>query len=106
MENKSEEQIKWEIWEKIGVSKRTDIPKNYGDIFLENIMSQSTSDYTVEDIVRTRYHIKSITPEEVFSFKYDLPMHYGIIEAAVAANAIIIPIVLEHQPEGIKEHLA
>lgn len=47
--------LRWEIWERAGITKRVDIPKNYKDIFLKNIMSQSPSDYTVEDIIRTRY---------------------------------------------------
>lgn len=47
--------LRWEIWEQAGVSKRADLPDNYSNIFLENIMSQSPSDYTVEDITRTRY---------------------------------------------------
>lgn len=53
--------LKWEIWEKAGVSKRADIPKNYSDLFLGNIMCQSPSDYTVEDIVRTRYQDEDIS---------------------------------------------
>lgn len=47
--------LRWEIWEQAGVSKRANLPDNYGDTLLENIMSQSPSDYTVEDIARTRY---------------------------------------------------
>jgi len=47
--------LKWEIWERMGVSKRTDIAENYGSTFLKNIMRKSPSDYTVEDIARIRY---------------------------------------------------
>lgn len=52
--------LRWEIWEKAGITKRVDIPENYGDIYLKNIMSQSPGDYTVEDIIRTRYRDKNV----------------------------------------------
>ena len=44
--------LRWEIWEKAGISRR---PDNYREIYLKNIMSQSPGDYTMEDIIRTRY---------------------------------------------------
>ena len=30
--------LRWEIWEQAGVSKRSDIPGNYGDIFFWKIL--------------------------------------------------------------------
>lgn len=50
--------LKWEIWEQAGISKRADIPENYSETFLKTFVNESTSDYTVEDIERTRYHVK------------------------------------------------
>jgi 1-acyl-sn-glycerol-3-phosphate acyltransferase len=64
--------LKWKIWENEGIHKRCDIPDGYSDIFLNNIMKQSTTEYTVDEIIRTRFHIKEPSPEEVFSFMDDL----------------------------------
>lgn len=50
--------LKWEIWEKEGIQKRTSIPPEYKKIFLEQIMSQTVSGYTVEEIEKTRFHDK------------------------------------------------
>ena len=65
--------LKWEIWEKEGIGKRSDIDNGYSEIFLNNIMNQTSSGYTVEEIIRTRYKDKSvITPEEAFAFMEQL----------------------------------
>ena len=65
--------LKWEIWEKVGMQKRSSIPIKYEDIFLDKIMSQTVSGYTVEEIERTRYQDKNIqSQEEVFAFREKL----------------------------------
>lgn len=48
--------LRWEIWQRAGISKRVDMPENYGEIYLKSFETQLTSDYTIEDIERTRYH--------------------------------------------------
>jgi 1-acyl-sn-glycerol-3-phosphate acyltransferase len=60
--------LKWEIWENEGIHKRCNIPDGYSSIFLNNIMKQSTDEYTVDEIVRTRFRGKESSPEEAFSF--------------------------------------
>jgi 1-acyl-sn-glycerol-3-phosphate acyltransferase len=60
--------LKWDIWEKQGVKRRKDIPEDYADTFLNNIMNQSPEDYTVDDIIRTRFHGKETSPEEAFAY--------------------------------------
>lgn len=61
--------LKWEIWEKHGIEKRSDVPANYEHIFIDNIMKDSDNGYTIEEIERTRYHDRNVTtPEEVFAF--------------------------------------
>lgn len=65
--------LKWEIWEKEGIQKRASIPTEYEKIFIDDIMSQTVSGYTVEEIERTRYRDKCNAPsEEVFGFKENL----------------------------------
>lgn len=64
--------LKWEIWEKEGVQKRSRILTGYEDTFLYHIMKQTENGYTVEEIERTRYHSATADPEDVFSFKYNL----------------------------------
>lgn len=65
--------LKWEIWEKEGIGKRSDIDNGYSEMFLNSIMNQTSSGYTVEEIIRTRYKDKSvITPEEAFAFMEQL----------------------------------
>lgn len=47
--------LKWEIWERKGITNRGELPSDYADIFLDEIMKQTSNDYTVEEINRTRY---------------------------------------------------
>lgn len=50
--------LRWEIWEKLGVSKREDISVNYYEMFLKSVLEQSEGIYTLEDINKTKYHEK------------------------------------------------
>lgn len=61
--------LKWEIWEQQGIYKRNDIPENWYDDFVKNIMKDSDKGYTLDEIERTRYKEKmNISYEDVFSF--------------------------------------
>lgn len=61
--------LKWGIWEKMGIKKRSDIFSGYSETFLNKIMAQTDYGYTVEEIIRTRYKDKKITaPEDAFAF--------------------------------------
>lgn len=59
--------LKWEIWEQFPAAGRADLPEDAGERFLADIMAQSENGYTVEEIVRTRFHGKEASPEEAFS---------------------------------------
>lgn len=50
--------LKWEIWEQFPITKRSSLPENMGQIFVEKIMSETANDYTVEEIERDRFHEK------------------------------------------------
>lgn len=60
--------LKWEIWEKYGKALRKDIPDGYSDTFLARYEAQTDEAYTLEDICNTRYHPKTVPPEEAFAF--------------------------------------
>lgn len=64
--------LKWEIWEKHGKALRKEIPEGYSKTFLAQYETQTDEAYTLEDIRNTRYHPKTASPEEAFSFIYDL----------------------------------
>lgn len=65
--------LKWEIWEKEGIGKRSDIDNGYSEMFLNSIMNQTVYGYTVEKIIKRRFKDKSIsTPEEAFAFMEQL----------------------------------
>ena len=65
--------LKWEIWEQKGISKRKDLPDNYEETFINNIMKDTDNGYTVEDIEKERFHDKNITTyEEAFAFQKKL----------------------------------
>lgn len=49
--------LKWEIWEQFPITKRSSLPENMGQIFVEKIMSETANDYTIEEIERDRFHI-------------------------------------------------
>ena len=44
--------LKWEIWEQFPITKRSSLPENMGQIFVEKIMSETANDYTLEEIER------------------------------------------------------
>ena len=48
--------LKWEIWEQFPITKRSSLPENMGQIFVEKIMSETANDYTIEEIERDRFH--------------------------------------------------
>lgn len=59
--------LKWEIWEQFPVASRANLPENAAERFLSEIMSQSENGYTVDEIIRTRFHRKETSPEEAFA---------------------------------------
>lgn len=69
--------LKWEIWEKFEVVKRSEFSNNWRlarEKFIQSIMCDSENGYTIEEIERTRYHEKEKldTPAEVFSYLSNL----------------------------------
>jgi 1-acyl-sn-glycerol-3-phosphate acyltransferase len=64
--------LKWEIWEKQGLTRRRELPADYAGTFIDNIMNQTVDGYTVEEINRTRFHDTVPTPEEAFGFMKNL----------------------------------
>ena len=48
--------LKWEIWGQFPITKRSSLPENMGQIFVEKIMSETANDYTIEEIERDRFH--------------------------------------------------
>lgn len=64
--------LKWEIWERFAPVARDSLPENAAAEYLHSIMCQSENGYTVEEIVRTRFHIKETSPEEAFAFRRNL----------------------------------
>ena len=59
--------LKWEIWEQFPITSRASLPKDAADQYLAGIMSQTENGYTVEEIIRTRFHRKETSPEEAFA---------------------------------------
>lgn len=47
--------LKWEIFEKQGVSLRADVPNSYSDIFKQSIIDRCGYGFTIEDVYRTMY---------------------------------------------------
>lgn len=46
--------LKWEILESQEICSRNELPDNYGEIFLNKILTSKKTSYSVEDIVSTR----------------------------------------------------
>ena len=59
--------LKWEIWEQFPSTSRASLPVDAAEQYLAEIMSQSENGYTVEEIIRTRFHRKETSPEEAFA---------------------------------------
>lgn len=60
--------LKWDIWERLGIFRRCELGENYSVLYLENIMKETENGYTIEEIIRTRYHTRAVSREEAFSF--------------------------------------
>jgi len=61
--------LKWEIWENIGVQKRSSLSENESEKFLQKIMEQTENGYTIEEIKRTRFQDKmDIEQQQVFEY--------------------------------------
>lgn len=60
--------LKWEIWEQTAPEARSSLPENAAEEYLESIMCQTENGYTVEEIIRTRFHPKEAGPAEAFAF--------------------------------------
>lgn len=60
--------LKWEIIEKYAIDNRSNIARNYWDIFWSDIKSQMGDVYCLEDIEVTRYHGKETSPHEAFAY--------------------------------------
>lgn len=60
--------LKWEIWEQTAPVARASLPENAAEEYLESIMCQSENGYTVEEIIRTRFHPKETSQTEAFAF--------------------------------------
>ena len=68
--------LKWEIFTHVPPLKRAGLPDNAADLFLESIMSQTENGYTLEEILRTRYHVKMASPQEAFAHLQEItPKH-------------------------------
>lgn len=64
--------LKWEIWEQFAPVARESLSENAAAEYLDSIMCQSENGYTVEEIIRTRFHAKEASPEEVYAFRKNL----------------------------------
>lgn len=59
--------LKWDIISRIPVLKRSKLPDCAAEQFLDSIMSQTENGYTIEEILRTRYHEKTASSQEAFA---------------------------------------
>ncbi len=67
--------LKWEIWEKMGITKRSTIPSDYKEKFIDNILSEAQYRITLEAIENQKFIDKSITDyETAFAFVKTLPV--------------------------------
>lgn len=65
--------LKWEIFENSGLSRRTNIPEGYNQVFVNTIMSAKKTSYIEQDVYNSMYHPKGITePNEAFAFLNNL----------------------------------
>lgn len=62
--------LKWEIWEKQGMDKRTTIPNNFLETFQNEIVSRCEYDFSINDVLETMYKDKNeVSADEVFAFR-------------------------------------
>lgn len=59
--------LRWEIWAQAAPAARADLSETAAE-YLEGIMRESEKGYTVEEILRTRFHPKEASPAEAFAF--------------------------------------
>lgn len=59
--------LKWDIWTRFPGIKSVDLPPDAARKFVDNIMSETENGYTVEEIIRTRFHTKAPTAKEAFA---------------------------------------
>lgn len=64
--------LKWEIWEHFPLEERSKMPEDASSQYLDSIMCETDNGYTVEEIIRTKYHRKEASPDEVFAFRKKL----------------------------------
>ena len=67
--------MKWDIWTQFSSVKCSDFPPDAAQQFVDNIMSETENGYTVEEIIRTRFHTKCVTAEEAFAHLADLQIN-------------------------------
>lgn len=60
--------LRWEIWAQAAPAARADLSETAAAEYLEGIMRESEKGYTVEEILRTRFHPKETSPAEAFAF--------------------------------------
>lgn len=61
--------LKWEIWEKNGLHKRSSVPENFREQFQQQIIDKCEYGFTVEDVYNTMYKDPNEpSPDEVFSY--------------------------------------
>lgn len=61
--------LKWEIWEYMGLQSRSTIEKGYSKVFVEEIINEKETSYTVQDVYDTKFRVKGVTePWEAFAF--------------------------------------
>ena len=59
--------LKWEIWEKMPITQRNDIPDDFEPTFVKTIVDRCVYDFTAEDVYHDMYKDSSITlPEEAY----------------------------------------
>lgn len=61
--------LKWEIWEKMGITKRSTLSSDYKQKFVDDILSEAGYVYTTENINSEKYIDKSVTDYET-AFKF------------------------------------
>jgi len=61
--------LKWEIWEHMGLQSRSTIEEGYGKVFVKEIINEKETSYTVQDVYDTRFRLKGVTELwEVFAY--------------------------------------
>ena len=61
--------LKWRIFDSVGVQKRSDIPENYRQIFIDSIINDNKdTSYTEQDVIDTMFRDRNIaTYEDVYA---------------------------------------